>query len=103
MARGKLFHHGLEAERAIGGVERLTVIEIDLELAAPALMVARGHAEAHQPSASDHLAHHRLRVRAIANRVNHRELVGVAREAGGLPLEQMSMSSPRSLRHQRAL
>ena len=91
MARGKLLHHVLEAECAVAGVERLAVIEVDLELAAPAFVVARGHAEAHQPSVSDHLAHHRLRIRAIADRVDHRELVGVAREARGLALEQIEL------------
>ncbi len=81
LARGDLLHRGLEHERAVGGVERLRVLDVDLVLRVHELVVRGERLQAEVVAPEQHLEHDPARIGDGADRVDAGELVDVAAQA----------------------
>ena len=78
---GELLDRALEAERAVGRLERVAVVEVDLELAAAVLVVPGERAEPEIVDAAQEAWQHPARVACGPGRVDAARNVLVASEA----------------------
>ena len=81
LAHRDLLHRRLEHERAVGGVERLRVLDVDLVLGVHELVVRGERLQAEVVAPEQHLEHDPARIGDGADRVDAGELVDVAAEA----------------------
>ena len=94
LPRRQVLDGGLEAERAVGGVEGVRVREVDLPLAHAVLVRRTRHAEAGVVEREQHAIEHAARIGVVAHRVDVRRVLHVARPAarrGLAALEQVEL------------
>ena len=81
LANGDLLHRCLEHERAVGRVERLRVLDVDLVLGVHELVVRGERLQPEVVAPEQHLEHDLARIRDGPDRVDAGELVDVAAKA----------------------
>ena len=83
LLRGEVLDGGLEAERAVGGVERLGVREVDLPLAHAVLVRGTDRPEVRVGDLEQHAVEHAARIGVGADGVDVGRILDVARPAAG--------------------